>query len=229
MCLLTDTDLEPRICAEKTWVGSETIHVYPFLEDCLTPVGYDLRVGKLYSSSLRGGPFELEENGRIPITPGDTVLISTLENIGMPKDRSLSALIGSKVSKVSRGLSHVSTTIDPDWNGELLIAITNHSTSTVELQVGEPFCTMVFFENRSPSTKACDKVPGRLDVFVRELSARAQAARKKEFLKTLIPISTIILFGGLGYWFFGNEPGFAAMTALGVGLAGILQVLLAKR
>ncbi|MDI6603454.1 MAG: hypothetical protein QME57_05140, partial [Patescibacteria group bacterium] len=229
MSLLTDTDLRSKICSDKNWKEGSKIHIYPFSEDSLTPVGYDLRVGNLYSSSLHGGPFRLEDNGRIVISPGDTVLITTLEKIGMPKDKSISALIMSKVSKVSKGLSHISTPIDPDYDGEPLIAMNNYSRSTIELLFGEPFCTIVFFENKSHSTKSCGKVPGRLDIFVNKWSAAAQTARKKEFVKVLIPISTILFFVVLGYVIFGNQPGFVAMVAAGVGLAGTIQSLIVRR
>jgi len=145
MSLLTDSDLRTKLCTVKGEEGNDKILIYPFSEDCLTPVGYDLRVGRLYSSSLHGGPFEIDDKSRIQISHGDTVLITTQEEIGMPKNRSVSALIMSKVSKVSKGLSHISTTIDPDWNGHLLIALNNYSRSTIELAVGEAFCTAVFF------------------------------------------------------------------------------------
>ncbi len=229
MSLLTDTDLRTRMCIGQTWEDGSKLHIYPFSESCMTPVGYDLRTGKLYSSSVHGGPFKLEDNGRIGVSRGDTVLIATLEKVDMPKDRSISALIMSRVSMVSKGLSHVATTIDPDWEGNLLIAMTNHSRSTIELQVGQPICTVVFFENKSASTKNCEKLPGRLDIFVNELSSVAQAARKKEFLRLLIPVGIIILLGGVGYMIFRNNPGFVAMTAGGVALAGISQSLTAKR
>ncbi|MEW6068075.1 MAG: hypothetical protein AB1610_07285 [Nitrospirota bacterium] len=153
MSLLTDTNLKNMICSENTWTDKNKLHIYPFFEDCLTPVGYDLRVGSPYSSALKGGTFEIKEGDQIAIIPQDTVLITTLEEVGMPKDRTISALIASKVSKVSKGLSHISTTIDPDWDGKLLIAIHNHSRDTVNLNFAEPLCTVVFFENKSPSTK----------------------------------------------------------------------------
>jgi len=227
--LLTDTDLASKICSDKNWKEDDKIHIYPFSEDSLTPVGYDLRVGKLYSSSTRGGPFRLEDNGQIAISPGETVLIATTEKIGMPKDRSISGLVTSKVSKVSKGLSHVSTTIDPDWNGPLLVAINNYSRNTIKLQVGEPFCTVIFFENKSPSTKSCGKVFGRLDILVDELSTAAQAARKREFLWLLIPVCTILFFGGSGYIIFGDRPGFAAMVAVGIAVAQIVQSIVVRR
>lgn len=127
MALLTDTDLEQLICRDAVWRDRNTLHIYPYSEESLTPVGYDLRIGGSYSSTLKVGVFELSEGDSLSIGAGDTVLISTLENIGMPQDRTLSALIVSKVSQVSAGLSHIATTIDPDWSGNLAIAVHNHA------------------------------------------------------------------------------------------------------
>ncbi|MHA1747186.1 MAG: dCTP deaminase [Promethearchaeota archaeon] len=223
MSLLTDTDLKEVICTDENWEDKNKTHIYPFTEACLTPVCYDLRIGNLYSSILKTGPFKLMEGDKIIIEPGDTVLITTLEKVGMAKNRMFSALILSKVSKVSNGLSHISTTIDPDWDGKLLIAVHNHSMNKVELNFGEPFCTVVFFENKSPSTKDCGKIPGRLDVFVNEWSNITQKARKKERLKSLISPGIILLSLIIGYFTFGNNPGFIATVAGGVALSQLIM------
>lgn len=224
MPLLTDTDLRKIICTDEAWEDKNNkIHIYPFSEECLTPVGYDLRVGDSYSSAFKIGPFKLKEGAKIIIEPRDTVLITTLEKIDMPKSRLISALIQSKVSKVSKGLSHISTTIDPDWDGKLLIAVHNHSINKVELNFGEPFCTVVFFENKSASTKDCDKIPGRLDVFIDEWSAKAEKSKRRERLKSLVSPGIILLSIVVGYFIFGNRPGFIAFVAGGVALSQLFK------
>ncbi len=232
MSFLTDTDLELRICEEKNWTGNDKIHIFPYSEDCLTPVGYDLRVGQRYSSSMFGGPFNIEKDAKLRILHGDTMLIETMERIGMPKDRSLSGLVNSMVSIVSQGLSHVSTTIDADWNGKLLIALTNHSKHIIELTVGQTFCTVVFFENKSPATRSWEKEPGRSDILLKNLASSSEYQRKKMAKKQKIKIGllfgTPFLFLVIGYWIFGNAPGIIAMTALGGFLAQILSNHIAK-
>ena len=147
----------------------------------------------------------------------------------MPQDRSISGLIMSKVSKVSQGLSHISTTIDSDWAGPLLIAITNHSRNTIKLPVSEPFCTVVFLENKSPASKSSRKPPGRFDILVRQMSTTAGKAEKRGKFKIGGLIAIIAGFAGIGYAIFGNEPGFIAMTAAGIALAEIIRFLIMKR
>jgi len=224
MSLLTDTDLRQIICMDEEWQNRDKhLHIFPFIEKSLTPVGYDLRIGYSYSSAMHGGPKKISEGDKFVVFPGDTVLITTLEKVGMPQNRSISALIQSKVSKVSKGLSHVSTTIDPDWDGNLLIAVHSHSKNKIELEFGESFCTVVFFENKSVATKDCGKVAGRLDIFVAEWSEKAMKAKKKEAIKSFLsPVIIIVSLVG-GYFLFGNNPGFIASVAGGVALSQIIK------
>jgi len=224
MSLLTDTDLSKIICTDEICEDKvKKIQIFPFAEKSLTPVGYDLRVGNLYSSAFKSDKFKLTKDDKIIIDPRDTVLITTLESINMPTDRSISALILSKVSKVSEGLSHISTTIDPDWKGPLLIAMNNHSKNKVELNCGDAFCTVVFFENKSPSTKKCGKEPGRNDLFMKQWIHEARKVKQKEMLKTFVSPGIIILSLIIGYSFFGNNPGFIATTAAGVAISQIIK------
>ena len=223
MSLLTDTDLTNLFCTTENWGDKNKIYLYPFDEKSLTPVGYDIRVGEKYSSALKTDHFTLREGELIEIKPKDTILITSLEKIGMPKNRKISALILSQVSKVSKGLSHISTTIDPDWEGKLLIAIHNHSRDKVELRFGEPFCTVVFFENKSPSTKDCCKIPDRLDIYEQKWIEQTKKAKKKELIKSMIPALIIIISIPIGYLWFGNNPGFVATVASGVAVSQLIR------
>jgi len=231
MSLLTDTDLAKLLSTDRDWTDKDTLHIYPYEENCLTPVGYDVRVGKQYASAIDAKIYKLDENEPVIIIPGDTVLITTLENIEMPSSRKYSAFITSKVSKVSQGLSHISTNIDPDWRGNL-IAIHNPSHSSVTLKYGETFCTLNFIENKSASTKECGKEPGRTDVllknFVEDVKETREREKKIEKRRNLLNLTLkailILIPCSIGYFLFGSEPGFIAMTALGVGLAGNISV-----
>jgi deoxycytidine triphosphate deaminase len=224
MSLLTDTDLENNICSNERWNEENKIHIYPYSEPCLTPVGYDLRVGNRYSSLLRGYH---DIDDKISILPGDTVLIETLEKVGMPRNRSLSALVESMVSIVSKGLSHISTTIDADWNGPLLIAIHNFTKNIIELKKEQPFFTVVFFENKSPSTREWqrDADRGRADILLKNIAISNEILRKHERRKGAIKISILIgillLTLPIGYYLFGNGPGIIALVALG-GYIGLI-------
>lgn len=227
MSILTDTDIVKIIQTDHQWLNKNKLHIFPFSEESLTPIGYDLRVGNTYSSSSIGKLVEIKEGDSINIKPGDTVLICTLETIGMPHDRSLSALIESKVSKVSKGLSHISTTVDPDWNGELLIAIHNPSRNSIQLNFGETFCTIVFLKNISPSTKDCNKQPRRSDILLKEwakiVREKETEKRKKKTFSRSLQLIILIISSLVGYLLFKNNAGFVAMTALGVAITSRIR------
>ena len=230
MGLLTDTDIHLILISDKVWNRkNDTLQIFPYEEECLTPIGYDLRIGNEYSSALKAGVFSLKEGEKIIIEPDDTVLITTLETIGMPQDKSLSGFIVSKVSKVSNGLSHISTTVDPDWEGQLLIALHNHSINKVELEYGEPFCTVVFLENKSCATKSCEKIPGRKELIVNDWKERTRKAKKKNFYKNLTPPGIIVASLILSPFVFGITSGYIASVAAAVGLSQLLAVYLKVR
>ena len=232
MSLLTDTDLKKLICTDREWLDENTLHIYPYEEECMTPVGYDVRVGNQYVSSIDARIYKLSNADHVRILPGDTVLITTLENIEMPRNRHYSAFITSKVSKVSQGLSHISTNIDPDYRGNLLIAVHNPSRNVIDLPYREPFCTLNFIQNVSPSTKGCGKDPGRTDLLLNNFAddvkkARVhnqQIERRRNFLNIILKAILIIIPSTIGYYLFASTPGFIAMTALGVGLAGNISM-----
>lgn len=227
--VFTDTDLRQIISTEEAWTEMLKLHIYPFSEESLTPVGYDLRVGYRCTSTIRGETIELKPGDKIKILPGDTCLITTLETVDMPKDRSLSGLIVSSVTMVSKGLSHVSTSIDPDWYGQLMIVMHNHASSSVELEVGNRLCTVVFLGNRSASTKSCGTFPGRDDIYRKRLLDATRKRRRRDDLWIWLPVSVIPLSIGLGYTFFGNNPGMAAVSTAGVGLYSMLHALMLSK
>ena len=219
MCLLTDTDIEKIIAKEAAGAPDNALVICPFSPDSLTPVGYDLRVGVTVATSNEIGRKKLVDGESFTIAPGATALISTLEVLRMPLDHSISGLIESKVTKVSKGLSHISTTVDSDWEGNLLIAVHNHSSGKFTLSYGETFCTIVFMKNISPSSKPCEKQPGRLDILLDKFDEDAHRARRKRFIKEYIPPLIILITSILGYYFFGNAPGFVASVATGVAVS----------
>ncbi|MCX5964280.1 MAG: hypothetical protein NT070_14395 [Cyanobacteria bacterium] len=69
--------------------------------------------------------------------------IETNESIWVSKK--ISGTYHSKVALVSKGLSHIGTTLDPEYVGCSLIAIHNHSNQDVSLTPEiDTFATLVF-------------------------------------------------------------------------------------
>ncbi|MBD2420458.1 hypothetical protein H6G54_22675 [Anabaena cylindrica FACHB-243] len=242
MSLLTDTDLEIMKCySTYEWQNQSDdqpkIYIDPFSPNSLTPIGYDLRVGGSYMSASKGEEVLVNQNSPVIIEPGDTTLITVFEEIRMPKNHKFSGLILSKVSKVSKGLSNISTTIDPDWVGHLVIAVHNFSQESITINFKDTFCTVVFLENKSPSTKESRHTSGRNDILRQRMSEAAkkvqrdrdkekskenkQKKKKKEtenFLQVFSSLGIILIFIVIGYVFFKQKPDIF-ITTIGVGVA----------
>ena len=223
MSLLTDSDLERLIVQNGKNAQAHSLLIDPYEPKSLTPVGYDLRVGTPYATSNRRGRSSLKNGESLTIRPGATALITTLEKIEMPRDCLTSGFIESKVSKVSKGLSHISTTVDPDWRGNLLVAIHNHSNEPISLAYGEAFCTLVLIRNESASTRKCEKEPGRADIFLQMFDEENERGRRRQALKLYIPPVIILGSTALGWFLFGNAPGFPATGVAGVAIASYVS------
>lgn len=169
MCIVTDRILETLVVDNRDEWGrnDETKRSRLLIENFdlannLTPIGYDLRVGaKFFRMSTKNTEFEtLSPEGILTIRPGELMAIETLEYVGMPQSKQYSGLIVSKVSIVNRGLSHISTSLDPDYQGHLIITVGNMTGRDVELSHGAALCTMILMRNEEPASRDCGKTPG---------------------------------------------------------------------
>lgn len=70
----------------------------------------------------------------IYVHPKDSVLIISNEFIRVPTN--IAGYISSRVSNVARGFGHICTTIDPGWNGAVLIALSNPTSKPIRIEVG---------------------------------------------------------------------------------------------
>ena len=191
MSILSDADLHRLVRFNKRkWQQKREILIENGSVDFFTPMGYDLRVGGFYKTLVAKPNIRPIEKDAV-IQPGDIALVSTYEMIRMPKNGLISALIVSKVSIVAKGLSNVSTKVDPGWQGcELLIPVQNFSKNPIKLEYGEPFCTIVFMRNMSPSQKQYDSSGGKTK-FIKLLAETRRKSFLKEILLESIPLLTI--------------------------------------
>lgn len=186
--LLTDTDIADLMKRKE-------IIIDPFDEKCLTPVGYDLRVGDCAISWKKKGDYvPVEEEQQITIDPGDTVLLSVRERIQISKN--IAGTIHSKVSLVSRGFSHVSTTVDPGWKGELTVLISNVRNIPLTLKFEQPFCTLVFHKTESPATKEAPESRA-LKTFYQYLRKQEEKLSWQRRIRNALRRKPIILIGSL--------------------------------
>lgn len=237
MSLLTDTSIKDLLTTDKDeWERNEAtkkekLLIANFDGESLTPVGYDLRVGSQYLKMYhRIKDFaELEENGELIILPKEIVAIETEEFIGMPQNKMYSGILVSKVSLVEKGLSHISTSLDADWKGKLIITIVNLSNRKITLKRRQSFCTMILFKNESPATRECRKHP---DTHITSLLKDWKLIEKRPrrmiyflILKTLIPAIPLIL---LLVYYLGRRGLARVEVALFVAISSFLFTILDK-
>ncbi|MEB3359871.1 MAG: hypothetical protein VKK04_24305 [Synechococcales bacterium] len=211
--MLSDKDIKDKI-------SEGSIVIEPYEEQiCLTPVGYDLRVGNKGFSWNRLEIIAIEENGRLTLDPGDTVVIETLEALQLSKS------IGGTIHSVAthtlrRGLSHISTTVDPGWTGKLLISVHNHLSIPVDLDYQDRFCTICLYGMLSRAEKDVNSPPGRTDIWneirdrardvqrMRELQDKDEESRRlkqekadknRRILIIMVFIFVLLLAGVYGY------------------------------
>jgi dCTP deaminase len=104
---------------------------------------YDLRIGPEYRYLHSNIKSELHEDGHIILQKSQSVLIQTEETIYLPKK--VFGIILTKVSMVQRGVSNDGSKIDPGYNGQLIVTVTNFGKDPVKLKRVEKFCSVVFF------------------------------------------------------------------------------------
>lgn len=227
-CILTDADI-------RNLRDEGELDITPFKEECLTPVGYDLRVGKLGFSWRKRKFVNIEKGGKIVINPGETVLVSTMENVSV--SNRIAGTIHSKVS-LSFGFSHVSTTVDPGWKGNMLVQIGNIRKVPLTLEYGQPFCTLVLHETKSAAKKEPPKRPN-LEKFIEFLlkEDEARVSRIKRILASRIWSTVIsVLLGyaivlgivGAFSYIFGFKIDTTTMSSIVIGGAALSAALLAK-
>src|SRR5437764_4868533 len=124
--------------------------IYPFRKKRLKGVGYNLSVGPYAWSLGAKAPVAETADKRAYVVPaGDTALVVTNETLWVSSK--VGGTFHSKVDRVSEGFSSISTTLDPEWIGPLLIAITNLTTNPINLRKDDSFATVAFYRLSSPA------------------------------------------------------------------------------
>lgn len=191
---LSDVDIED-------YINKKQIFIHPFTVKKLTPLGYNLSFTKfIYSINDKMLLEILERDSRLfcSVKPHDTVLIISLESVWLSKN-----MIGtfySKVGIVSKGFGHISTTLDPGWEGPLLFSLNNPTNQTLELEIGEEkdgevnyntFVTLIFEKLMSTSKIEHDNKPVRIDILKSIKDSLGNKKCEKEFKDILNKFQSI--------------------------------------
>lgn len=122
-------------------IGKE-IYIYPYNEKNLKECSYNLTLSK-YAYSIYDKKLLINKKNQIVIPSQETVILITEESIYVTGR--ICGTYHSKVSLVSRGLSHISTTLDPYYIGKSAITVHNNSNKPIILNPGDTFATIIFY------------------------------------------------------------------------------------
>jgi len=135
-------------------------------------------------------PASCPERQYVYIEPRDTALVLSREYIQLPAY--MSGNVFSRVSTVSSGLGHISTTIDPLWRGPLLIAISNPSSKPIKLMLRDqtaesiPLATVTLQYLHTPvNSKIIHNThqPARVDLLEKYLYDVSESKNRWVFVK----------------------------------------------
>lgn len=155
MSTLSNLDIEKEI--------GINICIYPFSKKNLRGASYNLTASKLaWNIETKRSIYDPQSN-KLVIPKQSSVLIETNESIWV--STKISGTYHSKVALVSKGLSHIGTTLDPEYIGCSLIAIHNHSNQDISLTPEvDTFATLVFHYVNSEASIKPGNDPGRPDI-----------------------------------------------------------------
>lgn len=122
-------------------------------ESYLNPNGIELRLGESIRFHSTGEEQELKEGQFLKVNPGETVIISSLEQIDFKAptvnkifpNNMLMGFITPTTTMMREGISQVATKIDAGFRGNLNWGIRNGSTKELLIQFGEPIFKLTIF------------------------------------------------------------------------------------
>lgn len=150
----------------KDWIDIGVIGVEPYDESNVEPASMDLRLGDSFKYPRRqfqNIPVDLDnpsqhklkheevDGDEITLNPGEFVLASTKEYIELPPFVSAEVLGRSSLGRLGISVHQTAGYIDPGFEGEVTLELSNHGVAPVKLREGMRTCQIIFHNLRSPS------------------------------------------------------------------------------
>ena len=175
--------------------------ITPFDENAndkrLTPSGFNFSFSRFIISLNKRRFYEIYEDIKknalyFLIEPGDTALTLTRESLWV--SNGIGGTFHSKVTYVAKGLGSVSTTLDPGWQGQLLISINNPNKKPIRIDIGkrqadniiyETFITLYLYRLATPSTIECSNRDSRLEDINRLLQSNKKSKTQQRVMQIL--------------------------------------------
>lgn len=128
------------------------IIINPFEQKQVQAATYDLRVGRQGATTSSKRLVNIEEQGYLPIEPGDFAVVSVLEELTLGPQ--YAGRIGLRSKYARKGL--VATTgpqIDPGYHGRLFVGLTNLTPNSISLPFKDDLLSVEFHRLEQPTSK----------------------------------------------------------------------------
>lgn len=180
----------------KRAMEDDKMTICPFCPDNLTPIGYNLSYSRFIVSIRKKTFAKIHHKNNewfFFLKPAETVLILTRESIWVSKF--IGGTFHSKVSLVTQGLGHVSTTLDPGWQGQLLVPMNNPTKEKIKVVIAKDrngkmeygtFITMVLYWAAEASlNEKMDNRSARIEI-LEAILEKKKSSKDYEKLKEII-------------------------------------------
>jgi len=128
----------------------KNVYIYPLNVDNVRGNSINLTASNIaFSVNGRNLISQVEGKEKIIIRSKEVALIETKEIIYVSPR--IGGTYHSKVGKVSKGLSHIGTTLDPGYIGTSLISVCNNNDSSIELDVGDTLVSVILYYLKTPT------------------------------------------------------------------------------
>lgn len=186
--VIKNTSWEKTSDSENGSDATKRFVIKDYNEVNVTPFSYDLSLGDQVFSiqKPKTGIVALKEEMPYLLKPGETVVVITAEKIAIP--HAYSATVWPRFNMVKRGVFQSMVKIDPTWYGKLAISMSNLSPAEVELNHGEAFATLLFYELSKDSDVDLWKLEN-----LQEMGIEEEEEIPQEFLKETDEIVNYIL------------------------------------
>lgn len=161
--VLSDRDIRDRI-------ENGNLVIEPYEPDNVEPASVDLRLGSDHkfvgkddsvfepivdaeSGTDDGLVYENIDESPLLVPPETFILTTTLERVEIPDDLVAHVLGRSSLGRLGISVHQTAGYIDPGFNGQITLELSNHGPAIVSLSPGQRICQIVFEELSSPAAE----------------------------------------------------------------------------
>jgi len=186
--MLSDNDIREAIINKEMCITPFDVNN---LDDRrLTPAGFNFSFSKFVVSLNQKTFIRIQEKDDelfFYLDQGDTAIALTNESVWVSKN--IGGTFHSKVGYVSLGLGHISTTLDPYWQGQLLISINNPSKRKIKVVISRfrsgqwifaTFITLCLYRMHTEASRPSDNYSARLDTLYEIIKNDCRSKRQKQ-------------------------------------------------